>query len=90
MNLLWAENVRARRYFYPGCHRMEPYNSLYPEASARLPVTESVVQQVLLLPTGTTISPEDISTICRLIKFAVAHGEEINQLRFAEVGIPAG
>jgi dTDP-4-amino-4,6-dideoxygalactose transaminase len=22
--VLWAENVLARRYFYPGCHRMEP------------------------------------------------------------------
>ena len=26
--LLWAENVVARRYFYPGCHRMEPYRSM--------------------------------------------------------------
>lgn len=26
--VLWAERVLARRYFYPGCHRMEPYRSL--------------------------------------------------------------
>ena len=25
--ILWAENVLARRYFYPGCHQMEPYRS---------------------------------------------------------------
>ena len=25
--ILTAENVMARRYFYPGCHRMEPYRS---------------------------------------------------------------
>lgn len=90
MNLLWAENVRARRYFYPGCHRMQPYDTLYPDAAARLPVTESVVQQVLLLPTGTTISPEDITAICQIIRFAVSHGEEINQLMSAEVGTHAG
>ena len=80
MDLLWAENVRARRYFYPGCHRMEPYDSLFPETAARLPVTESVVQRVLLLPTGTAVSSQDITRICQLIKFAVSHGEEITQL----------
>ena len=26
-SILWAENVLARRYFYPGCHNMEPYRS---------------------------------------------------------------
>ena len=25
--VLWAENVLARRYFFPGCHRMEPYHA---------------------------------------------------------------
>ena len=34
--VLWAENVLARRYFFPGCHRMEPYRSLFPDA-ARAP-----------------------------------------------------
>ena len=81
MDLLWAENVRARRYFYPGCHRMEPYASLYPDAAARLPVTERLVQQVLLMPTGTSVSSHDISAICRMIKFAVAHGGEISNSR---------
>ena len=90
MDLLWAENVRARRYFYPGCHRMQPYDSLYPQPPGRLPVTEELVQQVLLLPTGTTISSEDISRIGQIIRFAVSHGEEIKQLMSAEVGTHAG
>ncbi|HEX6187449.1 MAG TPA: aminotransferase class I/II-fold pyridoxal phosphate-dependent enzyme, partial [Pyrinomonadaceae bacterium] len=38
---LWAENVIARRYFYPGCHRMEPYRS---ERSYQLPATEELAQ----------------------------------------------
>ena len=32
VNILWAENILARRYFYPGCHNMEPYRTLYPNA----------------------------------------------------------
>lgn len=30
LKTLWAENILARRYFYPGCHRMEPYRSYFP------------------------------------------------------------
>src|SRR5919201_6342915 len=29
MDILWSENVLARRYFYPGCHRMEPDRSYF-------------------------------------------------------------
>jgi len=32
VSILVAENVMARRYFFPGCHRMEPYRSYYPHA----------------------------------------------------------
>jgi dTDP-4-amino-4,6-dideoxygalactose transaminase len=69
--VLWAENVRARRYFYPGCHRMEPYRSLFPEAAARLPQTERVAQRVLALPTGTSVGPEAIATVTALIRRAM-------------------
>src|SRR5260370_8295129 len=30
LEVLAAENIVARRYFYPGCHRMEPYRSECP------------------------------------------------------------
>jgi dTDP-4-amino-4,6-dideoxygalactose transaminase len=53
---LWSENVMARKYFWPGCHRMEPYLTLYPEAAARLPRTEEVAARLLVLPTGTGVS----------------------------------
>jgi dTDP-4-amino-4,6-dideoxygalactose transaminase len=58
--VLRSENIRARRYFYPGCHRMEPYRSLFPHAGLMLPHTERVVQQVMALPTGTAVTPEDV------------------------------
>jgi hypothetical protein len=30
---LWDRNVRARRYFAPGCHLMEPYRSMFPDVA---------------------------------------------------------
>jgi dTDP-4-amino-4,6-dideoxygalactose transaminase len=70
-HVLWAENVRARRYFYPGCHRMEPYRSLAPDVAARLPQTERVARRVLALPTGTSVEPDTIATVTDLIRRAM-------------------
>jgi dTDP-4-amino-4,6-dideoxygalactose transaminase len=69
--LLQAENVFARRYFYPGCHRMEPYRSLYPNAGALLPGTERLCRRVLTLPTGTAVQSSEIEMICGMIRFAI-------------------
>jgi len=79
VEILWAENVIARRYFYPGCHRMEPYRSCYPQAGLMLTVTESLADRSLTLPTGTAVSPEQIATICRIIRTVVSEGPEIRQ-----------
>jgi dTDP-4-amino-4,6-dideoxygalactose transaminase len=73
-DILWAERVLARRYFYPGCHRMQPYASTMPNVGSRLPVTERLSQQVLVLPTGTGVSVEQIETICGILRLAVSHG----------------
>ncbi len=77
VELLWGENVLVRRYFYPGVHRMEPYKSHFPNAGLMLPETEKVCARVLILPTGQSISPADVSAVCNLIRFAVSHGKEI-------------
>jgi dTDP-4-amino-4,6-dideoxygalactose transaminase len=68
MGVLWAENVRARRYFYPGCHLMEPYCRLFPEARLRLPETERLAERVLVLPTGTGVTPAQIAAITAVIR----------------------
>lgn len=67
-DVLNAENVLARRYFYPGCHRLVPYSQriVVPE----LPVTEAVAEEVLALPTGTAVEPDDIAAVCELIRYA--------------------
>ena len=77
--LLHAEKVLARRYFYPGCHRMEPYRSYYPNAGSMLPITEQVAAQVVALPTGTAVGSEQISSICEVVRFIIANGAEVNE-----------
>ena len=79
MEVLWADNVRARRYFHPGVHRMEPYRTLFPDAGRLLPETERLSQRVLSLPTGTAVGPEEVRVISAIIRvatlwFAVALG----------------
>lgn len=77
VKILWAENILARRYFYPGCHRMEPYRSYFPHAGLLLPETETLGKRVLVMPTGTAVDPEDISKICQIIRFVVQHSHEV-------------
>jgi dTDP-4-amino-4,6-dideoxygalactose transaminase len=84
VTVLHAENVIARRYFYPGCHNMEPYRSLYPDARVTLPETEKLTDKVLCLPTGTAVKHKDISRICQIIRFIATNGEEI-KIRLLEI-----
>jgi dTDP-4-amino-4,6-dideoxygalactose transaminase len=77
MQVLHAENVLARRYFYPGVHRMEPYRSYQPHAYLLLPETERLAQCVLSLPTGTAVEPAMIAEIGALIRFILSHAREI-------------
>ncbi len=75
--VLWAENVLARRYFYPGCHRSEPYKTLFPERHWFLPETERAAQRVLILPTGTSVDGDAVDTICAMIRSAVAQAPTV-------------
>jgi dTDP-4-amino-4,6-dideoxygalactose transaminase len=70
---LHSHNVIARRYFYPGCHRMEPYRSLFPNAGIVLLQTEQLADRVLCLPSGQTLGPSEIETVCAIIRSSVRH-----------------
>jgi dTDP-4-amino-4,6-dideoxygalactose transaminase len=67
-------NVLARKYFWPGCHRMEPYRSLQPYASLLLPETEKLAARIVVLPTGTAMSVEDITKVCQIISTTTKAG----------------
>jgi dTDP-4-amino-4,6-dideoxygalactose transaminase len=79
LDLLWTENVQARRYFYPGLHRMEPYRSYFPNAGLLLPNTTRAAAGVLVLPTGQTVEPATIERICQVIRVGLAHPREVTE-----------
>lgn len=68
---LQAENVLARKYFWPGAHGMKPYSDIFPHAKLLLKSTELVANRVVVLPSGTAVSTEDILTIGTIIRQTV-------------------
>lgn len=76
--LLRRENIYARRYFYPGCHRMEPYKSFFPNVGLLLPETEKLTRRVMCLPTGSCISLEHIDKVVKLIEFVHKNAKDIS------------
>jgi dTDP-4-amino-4,6-dideoxygalactose transaminase len=79
LDVLRAENVLARRYFHPGCHRVEPYRSMSPECDGHLPVTRRLCRDVLALPTGTSVTVEHVDAVAGLIRFVVEHAAEVRR-----------
>ena len=79
--VLHAENVLARRYFYPGCHRMAPYRSESPDACRFLPVTERLAGRLLCLPTGQEVGQAEILLIARILRLAAASAPAIAHRR---------
>lgn len=77
VRVLHAENVLARKYFWPGVHRMEPYCSLFPHAALLLPEVERVAPRVIVFPTGTAVSESDIGKICALLRTAIGRAPEV-------------
>jgi dTDP-4-amino-4,6-dideoxygalactose transaminase len=75
---LWAENVLARRYFYPGCHRMEPYASRR-RGRQRLPVTEFLVERLLSLPTGANVTVDEVRRVGELIRRVVEQASDVRR-----------
>ncbi|MEO7338760.1 MAG: aminotransferase class I/II-fold pyridoxal phosphate-dependent enzyme, partial [Caldimonas sp.] len=91
VEMLWAENVMARKYFWPGCHRMEPYRTLYPDAGERLPHTEAVAARLLILPTGTGVDEADIERLCDLLELMLRRGPALrSRLVAARAAATAG
>ncbi|SFB25892.1 dTDP-4-amino-4,6-dideoxyglucose [Amycolatopsis marina] len=79
LDVLKAENAIALTPIgSPACHQLEPYRSRRP---VRLPHTEKLVAGVISLPSGSTVSREDIRRVCALIRFAVTHSTEVTSRR---------
>ena len=79
VDVLMAENVLARCYFYPGCHQMEPYRSYYPSANLLVPETEYLTERVLSLPTGNAVGDAEVDQICSILRLAIEHSTVVNE-----------
>jgi len=71
--LLTAENIWARRYFFPGGHRSPPHLS----DAAVLPLTDALCARVMVLPGGGAAGLADVNQICALLRFVVAQATSI-------------
>jgi len=65
---LRAENVLARRYFWPGCHRMAPFRERFTRTGRALLNTERVAERVVVLPTGTALPDGATEQIVDIVK----------------------
>ena len=68
IRILHSEGVIVRKYFYPGCHRLEPYVSHSKYQSIQLPVTDYIAKRIIVFPTGQQSSLESVLKIKKLIK----------------------
>lgn len=75
LKILHAENIIARRYFYPGTHRLKAHS---PNAVS-LPMTEQVSERVLVLPAGSNIEKYTVDLICKLIELIGKNSGEIEK-----------
>nr|UPI48957.1 dTDP-4-dehydro-6-deoxyglucose aminotransferase [Micromonospora sp.] len=72
---LRAENVLAKTYFHPGCHRLAPYRDQPGRHTpSPLPRTEALGDRVLVMPTGTAVGTEDVDRVCDVLRLAVRAG----------------
>ena len=72
--ILHAENLLVRAYYSPPLHKK---TTSYSTLSSSLPVTESVSEDYLLLPSGEFLSHEEIGAICELLAFLQKHGAAV-------------
>ncbi len=68
IKVLHAENILARKYFWPGCHNMKPYSELYPDARLMLQKTQQVADKVVVLPTGTMMDVDMVIAVSQVIR----------------------
>lgn len=80
LTVLRAENVMAKRYFYPGCHRMAAYAEQPQNQNLHLPVTERLSEQTLALPTGLAVSKRDAAMIAEIIVSAITQAALVRQV----------
>ena len=68
VDILWKENVIARKYFYPGCHLMDYYQKNNKGGCISLPITEDLSTRILCLPSKLQKPERDIAKMANLLQ----------------------
>ncbi len=77
IDLLKAENVVARRYFYPGVHRSIPYAQELPQYLDSLPNTDRLCATCIQFPIGALVNAQSVERICNILARAHQASAEI-------------
>lgn len=83
IEILKAENVVARRYFFPGVHRSIPYAQELPSYQDRLPNTDALCASIIQLPIGALVSAQAVERMCNILLKAHQAAEAI-RLQYAK------
>ncbi|AGS38797.1 DegT/DnrJ/EryC1/StrS family aminotransferase [Cycloclasticus zancles] len=67
IKILKAENVNARRYFYPGAHRSIEYQNKLSSYQDSLPVTDHLCASCIQLPIGAMVDSNAVEVISEII-----------------------
>lgn len=78
LKALRAENVAARRYFFPGAHRCIPWVDRSPEGGA-LPNTDRLCASLVQLPIGALAADGDVEKLCDLLRVIKARARDISK-----------
>jgi dTDP-4-amino-4,6-dideoxygalactose transaminase len=62
------EKILVRKYFYPGCHKLEPYFSDTRYMNCVLPKTDNISSKVIVFPNGKQLTKSDISLFSQKTK----------------------
>ena len=71
-----SEGIHAKAYFTPPCHLANAYRD---SCSKTLPTTEKLSQQLMCLPTGLSVTHDEIDRTCELVRFINENGAHIEQ-----------
>lgn len=68
---LHAGGILARRYFWPGCHRMSPYSARARVADGDFSASEAVASKVIVFPTGQAVGREEVLRVRAVMQAAL-------------------
>ncbi len=74
---LAAENILARKYFYPALHLQQAYTAYRKKYRAKLPITEEVANNILCLPIYSVMSDEMLDGICLAVESIHQYADQL-------------